>query len=399
MIKPDIPKNEAERLAVLDSYRILDSVPQEEFDALAKIASIICKTPIGLISLVDEKRQWFKAHIGISETETAREIAFCAHAINTPSELLIVNDTNLDKRFVDNPLTQTDPNVRFYAGAPLVSPEGFALGTICVIDNIPRQLDNEQQEALKALSVQVMAQLELRRRLMAEEMLNTKVQQINDQLRRYAYIVSHDIRSPLRGLSQLTEILLDDHGKNLSQEVKASLEMIHKRAIIVNNLVNGILEHSVSIEKEADTMRIKLHELIEDLYNSVDGINDINLIVDVTSEEIESDRTILMQVLQNLLSNAIKYNDKDNPEVIIRMKRDEKLLDISVQDNGPGIPADQQERVFQIFQTLGRIDRFGNKGSGIGLSTVKEMVEKINGKISLISEPGKGCLFNISIPL
>ena len=157
------PASETQRLEVLRGYEILDTQPEDAFDDLTLLASCICQTPIALISLIDADRQWFKSKVGFSVTETSRDIAFCASAIQQP-DLFIVPDASEDRRFSDNVLVVSEPKIRFYAGAPLVA-SGQALGTLCVIDRIPRSLSSEQLEALRALSRQVVAQLELRRNL------------------------------------------------------------------------------------------------------------------------------------------------------------------------------------------------------------------------------------------
>jgi len=154
--------NEAKRLKVLWQYDVLDSVPEEVFDDLTELAARICEAPIALISLVDENRQWFKSKVGVTIQETSRDISFCGHAIKQ-DDLFIVSDATKDLRFAHNPLVTSDPKIRFYAGAPLITPDGHALGTLCVIDKVPRQLREEQQQALRVLARHVMTQLELRR--------------------------------------------------------------------------------------------------------------------------------------------------------------------------------------------------------------------------------------------
>ncbi len=158
-----LPKNEKQRLKVLWQYSVLDTMPEEIFDDLTELAARICEAPVAMITLVDEDRQWFKAKVGVSINETSRDISFCAHAITQPG-LFIVPDATRDERFAKNPLVKSDPKVRFYAGAPLVSPDGYALGTLCVIDKVPRELRPEQKQALRILARHVVSQLELRRR-------------------------------------------------------------------------------------------------------------------------------------------------------------------------------------------------------------------------------------------
>jgi GAF domain-containing protein len=162
MIAP-VPKDEKQRLKVLWQYDVLDTVPEEVFDDLTELAARICEAPIALISLVDEKRQWFKSKVGTSVSETSRDISFCAYAI-TQSDLFIVPDATRDPRFADNPLVTSDPKIRFYAGAPLITPDGHALGTLCVIDTVPRELRPDQKQALRILARHVVSQLELRHR-------------------------------------------------------------------------------------------------------------------------------------------------------------------------------------------------------------------------------------------
>ena len=161
MIAP-VPNNERQRLKVLWQYEVLDTVPEEVFDDLTELAARICGAPIALISLVDEQRQWFKSRVGVRQTETARDISFCAHAI-LHNDLFIVPDATLDPRFAKSPLVTTDPKIRFYAGAPLVTPDGHALGTLCVLDRVPRELNADQRQALRVLARHVISQLELRR--------------------------------------------------------------------------------------------------------------------------------------------------------------------------------------------------------------------------------------------
>jgi len=161
-MKAPIPENEATRIEALRSYKILDTNSERAYDDLALLAATICGVPIALISLVDNDRQWFKSKFGLSEKETSRDVAFCAHAI-LQNEPLVVEDATKDNRFADNPLVTGEPFVRFYAGFPLVDANGMALGTLCVIDHQSRRLTTHQRHLLQTVTRQVMALLELRR--------------------------------------------------------------------------------------------------------------------------------------------------------------------------------------------------------------------------------------------
>jgi len=171
------PSAESARVAALDRYAILDTEPEQTFDDLVVLAAHVCKAPIAMLSLVDDHRQWFKSKVGVEIRETPRETSFCAHAIQQ-QDLFIVPDTWNDARFRENPMVLDDPHIRFYAGAPLINEEGFALGTLCVIDRQPRELDEAQKDALKSLSRLALGQMEFRRNLqLLKDALNDRTRE------------------------------------------------------------------------------------------------------------------------------------------------------------------------------------------------------------------------------
>jgi two-component system, NtrC family, sensor kinase len=178
-----MPANETTRVAALQKYAILDTEPEQAFDDLALLASYVCQTPIALISLVDENRQWFKARVGLGISETSRDVALCSTAI-LQNDVFVVSDTLNDERFRNNPLVVSEPRIRFYAGAPLITEEGHALGTLCVIDRTPREISSAQKDALAALSRLVLGQMEFRRNLiLLKEALNDRTKEEHERQR------------------------------------------------------------------------------------------------------------------------------------------------------------------------------------------------------------------------
>ncbi|MBT8196565.1 MAG: GAF domain-containing sensor histidine kinase [Bacteroidia bacterium] len=398
MISATLPKNEQERLEALDSYNVLDTLPEEDFDQITKIASFICKTPISLVSLIDESRQWFKSHTGLDATETPRELAFCTHAINTPEDFFQVEDSRVDERFFDNPLVTGDPRVIFYAGMPLVNPDGHALGTLCVIDHKPGKLSDDQVQALKALANQTIHLLELRKRNAELNVRNKELGYKNEELQEFARVAAHDIKSPLSSITMLSEYLLKMHTEDVKPEALNMLNMLNLSSVKLKNLVDGILDYSqnANILNEKKQF-IDLQEMIHSTTVLVDCNNDCNFMMPSQQIEIFTNKTALQQVLLNLMVNAMKYNDKDKPEVKVVFDETDSHYHFHIIDNGPGIKAEDQERIFELFEALDGEDRFGNTGTGIGLSTVKKLVEGLGGKITVTSEYANGTTFSFTI--
>ncbi|MGB0368675.1 MAG: GAF domain-containing protein [Flavobacteriales bacterium] len=234
MKEADLPENENERLKALESYQILDTLEEKSYDNITLIASQICDTPISLVSLVDDERQWFKSHHGLEATETPREYAFCAHAIIEPDVVFSIEDSRLDDRFKDNPLVTGDPRVIFYTGVPLVNPDGNALGTLCVIDNTPRTLDVKQVKALKALGNQVVKLLELRK-------TNNKLEEINAKLSEFAEEVEDELESPLSELTTFTALMISSYENHLDQKGKDVLRGIDRNAVRLKRIIQELL--------------------------------------------------------------------------------------------------------------------------------------------------------------
>lgn len=392
-----IPNNEEERLKVLKKYSILDSLPEEEYDAITKIASSICDTPIALVSIIDEKRQWFKSNHGMETKETHRDLAFCAHSILNPNEIFEVEDATKDERFFDNPLTTGAPNVIFYAGAPLNTSEGYPLGTLCVIDNKPKKLNDTQKEALNLLANQVVRLFELRKSNAKLKSANKDIVKLNDRLNNFAFRLTHDLKSPINNINFLIDVLKEDHFE-LFKETQAEnyFNLIADRISYMDNLINDILVYSKVTNKNIVFNAFNIKNLIEGIIKNIDIENKIDFIAENLDTDIFSSKIGLLQVFQNLISNSKKFTDEEKVIIKIAFSEDTENYNFVYEDNGPGIPKKYWKKVFEMFETL---HKNSNNNTGVGLSTVKSNIERLGGSITLSNriDNKKGVCFKFNI--
>ena len=395
MIPAPIPPNDRQRLDALLSYRVLDSETEKDFDDIAKLASEICETPISMITLIDEQRQWFKSSLGLDIKETPRETSFCGHVITRPDHNLIIENSSEDERFHDNPFV-LEGTIKSYAGFPIVNPDGFALGALCVVDVKAKKLEQFQINALERLANQVTKLLELRRNnYRLEESYNSLSQRYKD-LEQFSHVVSHDLKSPLNNIRLLTEMISENYGAGLDDEGRQMIGLIGQSANELKGLIDGILEHyKYDTLDVSQREKIRLRELCEYIVKLLDVKGDFQFDFPDDKARFWGNKMALGQVLYNLIANAIKYNDKEKGVVRITCICESDEIRIAVKDNGPGIPASQYTRIFEIFGTLGTTDRLGNKGTGIGLSTVTKLMQKMGGSIEVESTVGEGSVFTV----
>ena len=397
------PAGEADRLAALRRYKILDSLPEREFDNLAKLASYICQTPVALISLVDESRQWFKAAIGIDAKETPRDVAFCAHAI-LDHDVLVVPDASRDDRFADNPLVTGPTKVRFYAGAPLETADGQMIGTLCVIDHLPREMTPDQVSALQVLAAQVVAQFEARSNIRELAEARDVAQRATQTKALFLANMSHEIRTPLNGVLGNTSLLLDS---DLSAEQRETAGTIRSSADALLALIDDILDFS-KIEAgklEIDPQPFDVRSLVAATVKIIalraketDTVVRTSIAKDVP-DVIVSDFVRVRQILLNLLSNAVKFTNHGTIELTIKLADGGAAgnLQFSVRDDGIGMNPGQQTLLFKEFSQADPSATRRHGGTGLGLAICKRLAGLLGGAIWAESAVGSGSTFSFTI--
>ena len=381
--------DEDERIRTLDEYGIMDTDKESVFDDITQVAAGICNTPIALVSLIDHRRQWFKSKIGLNVDETHRDIAFCTHAI-LQDDIFEIEDATKDKRFYDNPLVTSEPNIRFYAGAPLVAHNGAKLGTLCVISDEPGKLDDEQKRLLKVLAKNVVALLNVKRQSKSLKNANSvqkrligALEQSNRELDTVAYSISQDFKSPLETLSNNVNQIARDPQSALSpcslQILQDSDKSIHSMQKMIDDLLD-LARMSMSHDYP-ETMQ--LQDLVNVLKAHIAWPDSFTL--DVQDIEVSLPKIPFSTVLANLLSNSFHHHDKDEGKTTVLLSEHHEQYILRVIDDGPGIPKHKQNSVFNMFTTQDRINR-----DGIGLATVQRIVEQHNGSVDIISDGDRG---------
>lgn len=392
MISPQIPADEKQRLAALHSYRILDSAPESDFDEVVELASSICESPISLVTLIDSDRQWFKSQKGIDGSETPREHAFCAHAIHD-EDLMIVPDAWQDERFFDNPYVTSDPNVRFYAGMPIVTAEGYKLGTLCVIDRQPKQLSDYQRMALKVLGHQVMKLLDLRK-------ANLELERRNEINKRLLSIIGHDLKSPINTIFQLVE-LSEKYDMSI-EEFKSWLPkvrmMIHSTNVLLWNLLNWASANmgGITLKNEHVNLRDVAEKIREGNIESF-AIKNNEMVNAIPGESTAFGNKSKMEfVMRNLVMNANKFTEGG----IIRLSAVDQgdSVRIAVSDTGTGIKPEHRENLFSWKNRSSSDGTQGEKGSGLGLPMCNDFILSMGGAIAVNSAVGEGSVFSFILP-
>lgn len=328
--------------------------------------------------------------------ETPRNLAFCAHAINEPEKIMLVPDSRQDERFYDNPFVTDEPKVVFYAGVPLVTNKGYALGTLCVIDMEPHVLDENQLTALRALSNNVVRLFELRKNKLELERAHSELQRKNNELERFAAMAAHDLKSPLANISSITDLLTTEYGGDLCEEALDLVGLLSQSSQQLRELIDGILEHSRSDELlKAGREEVLLPQIFKEALGLL-NVKNVEVTYPSGLHAIKTNSHALKQILINLISNGIAYNNKPHKTIDLGFDEDEEFYRFSVTDNGMGIPKAHQERIFNLFERLTPHAEQA-KGHGIGLSTVKKLVENMGGEVKVNSTVGEGTTFSFTL--
>jgi Signal transduction histidine kinase len=387
------PKDEANRLAALRDYQLLDTPFEKEYDELVALASAICETPISTITLIDDSRQWHKAFIGPVDQEANRDFAFCAHAI-LQDGMMVVADASKDERFSDNPFVTGHPNIRFYAGMPLINPQGYKLGTLCVIDPSPKELTETQRLALQVLSRQVVKQMELRKKM-------TEVQRMNETNNKLLSIISHDLRSPMVSLYGLLE-LVEKHDLSVN-EFKEFIPKVRAGFNSASDLLSNLLSWTTSQFSNANPRKetFFLHDVANEIIvnSQFDISQKENLVINHVDRQLSlfTDVNMIKAVIRNLVLNANKFTAKGTIDISAKLITDK--VEVCIEDTGVGMEPEQLDTLFSWGTKKSTPGTSGEQGSGFGLLVCKDFVEKVGGSMWATSALGKGSAFYFSIPI
>ena len=420
MLIAPLPLDEDERVAALRTLEILDTEFEPAYDAIVRLASIICQTPIASINLVDTDRQWSKASVGGVDLSAPRSSSFCAHTI-LYEETLVIEDTHRDERFHDNVLVSGFPHIRFYAGQRLLTPSGHAVGALCVVDHEPRQLSEDQLSALQALGRQtaILFELRMRSRQLEEEIVVRQRAVAESQAARvladaanqaksdFLSRMSHELRTPLNSVIGFSRALQRNRPGNLLAPDLQYLSRIEANGVHLLNVINDVLDLA-KVESgriTPDIASVDLETLVRETVRELEGrvlgdhANLVKLIVDVpnTLQPMETDGTRLKQMIINLVGNALKFTERGH--VLVRVVADDvgRTQRIDVEDTGIGIPLDRQQAIFDAFEQASEdtAEKYG--GTGLGLAITGGFAVMLGYRITVHSAPGNGSTFSIHV--
>jgi len=389
--------NEKLRQSVLSDYKISKTTFDQDYNELTRLAAIICHTPTAFISIIDKGHVWLKSKTGIEIEEVKRENAFAQLTLDSDKEVFCINYSESPKIFDEAKIHYND-HYKFYTGVPLTNSQGYIIGVLSVLDTKERILKKYQIDGLKALGNQCMKLFEFAKQSKKFKVIQKKLKQKYQELEKFASVVSHDIKSPLANIISLTELLKIENKGKFDEETTQYLNYLNESSYSLRNYVDGILsfyrsEHIL----EKDYENVDLQNLLSGIAHLYDVANDVDIDYPETATLKHVNKAALTQVFLNLVSNALKYNSKALRKIQITFKETEDYYHFAVIDNGDGFSEENSSKIFELFTTLDTNDRDGNPGSGIGLATVKKLIQSMGGTIKVRSIPGEGSTFLFTI--
>lgn len=412
-----ISKNEAQRMTALLSCRVLDTEPDSAFDDLTQLTARLLAVPICLVPLIDSERQWFKSRVGLEATQTPRDVAFCAYAIHGTGPL-IIEDAAIDARTHDNPLVTGEPFIRFYAGVPLALPTGELLGTLCIIDRQPRQLNPDELTILQTLAGQASQLLRLyqqtaiaKAKVIEAAESQRKAESASRAKSEFLANMSHEIRTPLTAILGFADILREVDGQQLSSAQRhQTIDTIRDAGQHLLSVINDILDLS---KIEADKMTIEqVPTSLPFLLREVEclcrqraigkGVRLAAALASPVPERILSDPTRLRQILVNIVGNAVKFTEQGSINITAQaaVRGNARRLLIDVADTGEGMTPEQSTRLFQAFTQADTSVTRKHGGTGLGLTICRRLANLMGGDITILhTAPGQGSTFRLDLPL
>ena len=391
---------EAARARALRAYHVLDTPVETDFDDIAALAAQLCRTPIALVTLVDTDRQWFKARVGLDVCETPRSSSFCAHAMRGTG-IMQVPDARRDARFAGNPLVLGEPHVRFYAGAPLLSASGHPLGSVCVIDRVPRLLTHDQCRGLQTLARQVMAQLEIRRYARDVDAANRRLHAADRLKDDFISRVTHELRTPLTSIQGYAEVLAEPGLPAATSD--RYVERIRRNSDRLLTLVDDMLlaaqlhTGGIPLNRDSVDLAALAHDAVALNGPSAAG-KGLTMTADATGPVVaHADGPLIAQVLDRLVGNAIKFTDSGH--ITVGASGHGGWATVQVRDTGVGLARDESDRLFAPFRRAGTAERREAPGTGLGLSIVKAIVDGHGGTAAIHGVPGRGTTVTIKLPV
>lgn len=385
-----LPPDEESRLASLDQYQILDTPPEPCFDRIVSLAAAICETPIALFTLIDERRQWFKASVGVNLRETDRAVSICAHTVAGDS-LLVVEDATKDPRFFDNPLVSHGPQFKFYAGVPVHASNSQPLGTLCVIDHVSKTLSEKEKYLLEGLAREIESQLQIRK-------ISLNYSLLIEERTILTNMIVHDARNVFLVLGWSLEELEEQHGLE-SSALGQTRDAVRALAGFCESVakVNEDRSRGLNVSIKPSDLRVWFESIASQAKAALGRANmKLNTGFEIPDRLIETDTILLARMIQNLYVNAIQACSEGATITLLAHMGDENTMILIVEDDGPGVAEADKEHVFEPYFSHRNSPQ---NGTGLGLAICRLIARTLGGDIDYETRQPSGARFVIRLPV